>query len=61
VEFVAKKHGLLYRQAWLSEVSKQESVKWTLENLRKLLRRRAKARLSEGGGGSGDLSEHARR
>jgi glycosyltransferase involved in cell wall biosynthesis len=49
VEFVARKHGLLYRQAWLSAsaVGKQESVKWTLNNLHKLLRRRMKTRINK--------------
>jgi glycosyltransferase involved in cell wall biosynthesis len=48
-EFVARKHGLLYRQAWLlSEVNRlqlanqQESLKWTFRNLSRLLKSRLK-------------------
>jgi glycosyltransferase involved in cell wall biosynthesis len=47
VEFVARKHGLQYRQAWLSAVNERKSVKWTLNNLRKLLRCRVKARFNK--------------
>jgi len=41
-EFVAKKHGLLYRQAWLSMVNERRSIKWTVRHLGKLLRTRLK-------------------
>ena len=47
LEFVARKHGLLCRQAWLSGVSERKSVKWTLDNLWKLLRWRVKARFNK--------------
>ena len=55
VEFVARKHGLLYRRAWLSTVNDRKSVKWTLNNLRKLLRCRVKARFNKHAGASVDL------
>jgi len=49
-DFIAKKHGLLYRQAWLSLVEEHQSlvqehqsIRRTFHNLRKLL----KARLSQ--------------
>ena len=48
-EFVAKKHGQLYREVWLSAVrdresllTQRESVKWTVRNLRRLLKARLK-------------------
>jgi glycosyltransferase involved in cell wall biosynthesis len=48
-EFIARKHGHLYRQAWLlSEgdrlqlANQQESLKWTFRNLRRLLKSRFK-------------------
>ena len=45
-EFVAKKHGFLYRQAWLTAVSERqkecESIRWTLRNLGKLFGTRLK-------------------
>jgi glycosyltransferase involved in cell wall biosynthesis len=46
-DFLARKHGLLYRQAWLlSEANRlqlanqQESLKWTLRHLSRLLKSR---------------------
>jgi glycosyltransferase involved in cell wall biosynthesis len=57
LEFVARKHGLLYRQAWLSAVSQRKSVKWTLNNLCKLLRCRVKARFNKHAGVSVDLMQ----
>jgi hypothetical protein len=52
-EFVAKKHGLLYRQAWLSSVSERQSgenerqsIKWAVRHLGKLLRARLKDRFT---------------
>jgi glycosyltransferase involved in cell wall biosynthesis len=39
-EFVAKKHGLLYRQAWLSLAQEHQSIRRTFHNLRKLLKSR---------------------
>ena len=51
-EFVAKKHGILYRQAWLSAVSnlqskevERRSIKWTVRNLVGLIRERLKHKL----------------
>jgi glycosyltransferase involved in cell wall biosynthesis len=52
-EFVAKKHGLLYRQAWLSMVNERRSIKWTVRHLGKLLRTRLKQRFNSDSGGSG--------
>jgi glycosyltransferase involved in cell wall biosynthesis len=57
LEFVARKHGLLYRQAWLSVLNDRESVKWTLNNLWKLLRCRVKARFNKDAGVSADLMQ----
>jgi glycosyltransferase involved in cell wall biosynthesis len=57
LEFVARKHGLLYRQAWLSAVSERKSVKWTLNNLCKLLRCRVKARFNKHAGVSADMMQ----
>jgi len=51
-EFIAKKHGLLYGQAWLSLVTERqslirerESVRWTLKNLGRLIKSRLKLRI----------------
>jgi glycosyltransferase involved in cell wall biosynthesis len=46
-EFIATKHGPLYRQAWLelARQENQESLKWTLRNLRRLLRSRFRAEI----------------
>jgi hypothetical protein len=48
-EFIAIKHGPLYRHAWLQLIilhrkvaSQQESLKWTFRNLRRLLKSRFK-------------------
>jgi glycosyltransferase involved in cell wall biosynthesis len=68
-EFIARKHGLLYRQAWLSLVSERQSlvrerqsVKWTLHNLRELLKSRLKQRFNKDAGVSANLSsEHVSR
>lgn len=56
-EFIARKHGPLYRSAWQSRVQacrslaqERQSVKWTLRNLRRLLRSRVRQRLSSGNG-----------
>jgi glycosyltransferase involved in cell wall biosynthesis len=46
-KFVAKKHGMLYRQAWLSEVNERQSIKWTLRHLLRLIECRLKAKFSE--------------
>jgi glycosyltransferase involved in cell wall biosynthesis len=43
-DFVARKHGPLYRQAWLNQVTKAKSVRWTSRQLGSLLSLRAKAR-----------------
>ena len=61
-EFVARKHGLLYRQAWLSLVSERESLRWTFQNLRKLLKSRLKQRFDKNAGVPASVSsEHANR
>lgn len=44
-EFIAIKHGPLYRQAWLQQASRQESLKWTFRNLRRLLKGWFRARI----------------
>lgn len=41
-EFVARKHGVLYRRAWESLAREDESVKATYRNLRRLLKLRLK-------------------
>ena len=56
----ARKHGLLYRQAWLSLVSERQSLRWTFQNLRKLLKSRLKQRFNKDAGVSANgSSEHA--
>ena len=52
-EFVAKKHGRLYQEAWLSVIAERqsiltqhESLKWNLRNLRRLLKLRIARNLS---------------
>jgi glycosyltransferase involved in cell wall biosynthesis len=61
-EFVARKHGLLYRQAWLSLVSERQSLRWTFQNLRKLLKSRLKQRFNRDTGVPASVSsEHANR
>ena len=49
-EFVAKKHGLLYRQAWLSLEIERQSIKRTLRRLGKLLGARLKQRFNRDSG-----------
>lgn len=55
-DFVAKKHGPLYRQSWLSVVGERqkerESIKWTLRNLGKLFGTRLKRRFRRDSGRS---------
>ncbi len=48
-EFIATKHGLLYRQALLelAREKNQESIRWTIRNLRRLLRSRLKTKIHE--------------
>jgi len=53
-DYAARKHGVLYRQAWLSGISERESilnthqsVRWTIRNLRELLKSRLKERVKE--------------
>ena len=59
-EFVARKHGVLYRQAWESLLSERQSVRWTVRNLRKLLEARLKQRFKKDEGVSASVSsEHA--
>jgi glycosyltransferase involved in cell wall biosynthesis len=61
-EFVARKHGLLYRQAWLSLLSERQSLRWTFQNLRKLLKSRLKQRFNRDTGVPASVSsEHANR
>ena len=60
-EFVARKHALLYWQAWRSLVIERQSVRWTFHNLTKLLKSRVKQRFNKAAGGPADLtSEHAK-
>ena len=42
--FVAKKHGVLYRQAWLAHATERRSIKRTFRRLSALVLSRAKAR-----------------
>jgi glycosyltransferase involved in cell wall biosynthesis len=49
-EFVAKKHGLLYRQAWESLLSERQSVRRTFQNLAKLLKSRLKEKFNKDAG-----------
>jgi len=59
-EFVARKHGLLYRQAWESLLSERQSVRWTVRNLHRLLKARLKQRFNKDPGVSANESrEHA--
>jgi glycosyltransferase involved in cell wall biosynthesis len=58
-EFVAKKHGLLYRQAFFTLINERESLawerqslKWTLRHLRGLLAVKLKSRFSKNSGDS---------
>ena len=37
-DFIAVKHGPLYRNSWLQLASRQESLGWTFRNVRRLLR-----------------------
>jgi len=46
-EFVARKHGVLYRQAWESLVREHKSVKATSRNLGRLLKSRLKQTLEK--------------
>lgn len=43
-DYVARKHGPLYRRAWLNQVAKTKSVRWASRQLRSLLALRAKDR-----------------
>ena len=54
-EFVAKKHGLLYREAWESLVSERQSVRRTFQNLGKLLKSRLKERFNKDAGVSANV------
>ena len=53
-EFVAKKHGVLYQQAWQSLAGERESVKATSRNLGRLLKSRLKQKLSYRPNGNAD-------
>jgi glycosyltransferase involved in cell wall biosynthesis len=58
-EFVARKHGLLYRQAWESLLSERQSVRRTVRNLGKLIKSRLNQRFNKGAGVSANVSsEH---
>lgn len=46
-QFVATKHGLLYRQAWQQRGYQQESVKWACRNLARVLRSRLKKKIQK--------------
>ncbi|HXM96381.1 MAG TPA: glycosyltransferase [Candidatus Dormibacteraeota bacterium] len=57
-EFIARKHALLHRQAflsllseWQSLVRERQSVKWTFRNLRELLKSRLKRRFNKDAAG----------
>ena len=59
-QFVARKHAPLYRQAWESLLIERQSVKWTVRNLRKLLKARLKQRFNKDTRVPGNVSsEHA--
>jgi glycosyltransferase involved in cell wall biosynthesis len=68
-EYIARKHPLLHRRAWLSLLSEwqslvreRESVRWTFHNLRKLLGSRLKERFNKNAGVPASVSsEHAHR
>lgn len=47
--FVAKKHGYLYRQAWLQLASQRESGTATARNLQRIIKMRIKQRLHRNG------------
>ena len=60
-EFVARKHGLLYRQAFFTLINERQSLewehqslKWTLRHLRGLLAVKVKSRFSKNSGDSAD-------
>ena len=46
-EFIAIKHGPLYRHAWLQLASQQESLKWAFRNLCRLLKSRFKQKFQQ--------------
>jgi glycosyltransferase involved in cell wall biosynthesis len=46
-EFVATKHGPLYRNAWVQLGYQQESLKWTFRNLGRLLKSRFKQKFGK--------------
>jgi len=61
-EFVARKHGVLYRQAWRSLLNERRSVRWNLRNLSKLLKSRLKQKFTKDAGVPTSVSsEHANR
>lgn len=49
-EFVTRKHCMLYRQVWSSLANERESVKGTIRNLTRLLKKRVKRRLTGAAG-----------
>lgn len=48
-KFVAMKHGVLYRQAWLQSANERESVKATARNLSRLLKSRFRQKFQRDG------------
>lgn len=44
-DFIAKKHGMLYRRAWLQQMQEKRSIKRTADRLTKLVLKRAKNRV----------------
>ncbi|HEV2223907.1 MAG TPA: glycosyltransferase [Candidatus Acidoferrales bacterium] len=48
-KFIAAKHGLLYRQAWLQSANERESVKATARNLSRLLKSRFRQKFQRDG------------
>jgi glycosyltransferase involved in cell wall biosynthesis len=46
-KFEAKKHGMLYQQTWLSELNEQQSIKWAMRHLVKLVECRLNAKFNE--------------
>jgi hypothetical protein len=46
-EFIALKHGPLYRHAFLQLANQQESLRWTFRNLWRLLKARFKQKFQK--------------
>lgn len=56
-EFIATKHGPLYRDACLQLAKQQESLRWTFRNLRRLLKSRFKRKFPKFQPGNSDHSK----